>query len=66
MKDSDLRKALLNGRKTERINFAVTPELKAAASKLAEEQCTTVSSLIVGLLVEESLKNKDVVEGAAL
>ena len=65
MKDSELRKALLNGRKTERINFAVTPELKAAAARLAEERCTTVSSLIVSLLVEESLRNKDVTEGVA-
>ncbi|MDO4538998.1 MAG: hypothetical protein Q4B54_12610 [Coriobacteriales bacterium] len=61
MKDSELRKALLNGKKTERINFALTPELKAAVLKLAEEQCITVSSLIVGLLVDESLKNKELV-----
>ena len=65
MKDSELRKALLNGRKTERINFAVTPELKAAAARIAEERCTTVSSLIVNLLVEESLRNKDVTEEVA-
>ena len=49
MKDSELRKALLNGRKTERINFAVTPELKAAAARLAEE----------------SVRNKDVTEVVA-
>ena len=63
MEDSELRKRLLNGRKTERINFAVTPELKEAAATLAEERCTTVSSLIAGLLVDEALKNKDVVAG---
>ena len=63
MEDSELRKRLLNGKKTERINFAVTPELKEAAAKLAEERCTTVSSLIVSLLVDESLKNKDLVGG---
>jgi len=63
MEDSELRKRLLNGKKTERINFAVTPELKEAAATLAEERCTTVSSLIVSLLVDESLKNKDLVGG---
>ncbi|MBQ6390099.1 MAG: hypothetical protein IJH88_00580 [Eggerthellaceae bacterium] len=63
MEDSELRKKLLNGRKSERINFAVTPELKEAAATLAEERCTTVSSLIVSLLVDESLKNKDLVGG---
>lgn len=65
MDDTELRKRLLNGRKTERINFAVTPELKDAAVALAEERCTTVSALIVNLLVDESLRNKDVVEGGA-
>lgn len=63
MEDTELRKRLLNGRKTERINFAVTPELKDAAATLAEERCTTVSALIVNLLVEESVKNKDLVAG---
>ena len=63
MEDSELRKRLLNGKKTEWINFAVTPELKEAAATLAEERCTTVSSLIVSLLVDESLKNKDLVGG---
>ena len=63
MEDSELRKRLLNGKKTERINFAVTPELKEAAATLAEERCTTMSSLIVSLLVDESLKNKDLVGG---
>ncbi|MGN0034110.1 MAG: hypothetical protein ACI364_00045 [Coriobacteriales bacterium] len=62
MDDTELRKRLLNGRKTERINFAVTPELKAATERLAEERCTSVSSLIVSLLSQEVIANKSILE----
>lgn len=61
MEDAELRKHLLNGRKTERINFAVTLELKEAAERLAKERCTTVSALIVALLSDEVVDNKDLI-----
>lgn len=61
--DTELRKRLLNGRKTERINFAATPELKEAAERLAEERCVNVSSLIVSLLSDEIIANKSIFEG---
>lgn len=63
MEDAELRKRLLNGRKTERISFAVTPELKEAAERLAEERCVKVSSLIVSLLSDEIIANKSIFEG---
>ena len=50
--DLDLRKALLNGKKSERIIFAVTPELKEAVSKAAEDKCVSVSSYITTLLAD--------------
>lgn len=46
------RKALLNGRKTERINFAVTPDMKKAAESLAENRCVSLSALISTLLAD--------------
>lgn len=62
MDDAELRKRLLNGRKTERINFTVTPELKAAAERLAEERCMNVGSFIVSLLPEEIVADKSILE----
>lgn len=50
MDKQELRKSLLNGNKTERVNFAVTPELKSAVSKLAEDQCVSIGELIVTML----------------
>lgn len=52
MAENDLRKTLLNGKKSDRIIFAVTPELKTAISTLAEERCTTVSALLTSLSTE--------------
>lgn len=49
----DARKAMLNGRKTERIIFAVTPELKKAVTKAAEDKCVSVSACITALLADD-------------
>ena len=38
VEEHDLRKAMLMGTKTERIIFAATPELKAAAQFLSNER----------------------------
>lgn len=54
MQDNQLRKRLLGGRKTERIIFAVTPEAKLAAERLAQERCVSVSALLNDLLAEEA------------
>ena len=57
MGKQELRKSLLNGNKTERINFAVTPALKEAISKLAEDRCMSVSGLIVTTLASAVVEN---------
>ena len=49
----DARKVMLNGRKTERIIFAVTPELKKAIAKAAEDKCVSVSAYITALLADD-------------
>lgn len=48
----DLRKSLLNGKKSERIIFAVTPELKEAVTRAAEDKCVSVSAYITALLAD--------------
>lgn len=50
--DLDLRKVLLNGKKSERIIFAVTPELKEAVAKAAEDKCVSISSYITAMLAD--------------
>ena len=52
-----LKKSLLVGKKSERIIFAVTPEMKEAVTKLAIENCMTVSAYITSLLVEDALNH---------
>ena len=54
----DLRKSMLNGRKSERIIFAVTPELKEAVAKAAENKCVSVSSYITTLLADEIISKE--------
>ena len=54
-----LNKTLLVGKKSDRIIFAVTPEMKEAVSRLAEENCTTVSGYITSLIVDDALENKE-------
>ena len=61
MDDHELRKHLLGSKKTERIIFAATPETKAALEVMAKEQCVSVSALITKLVVDEALRNADVV-----
>lgn len=54
-----LKKSLLVGKKSERIIFAVTPEMKEAVTKLANEKCMTVSAYITSLLVEDALDRRE-------
>lgn len=60
MDGKELRQRLLNGKKTERIIFAVTPELKEAISAVATDQCISVSGLLTTLAVNEINANGDV------
>ena len=59
--ENTLRKAILNGKKSERIIFAVTPEMKHAIALIAEERCLSVSAYITDILAKDVLANKDVV-----
>ena len=59
VEEQALKKSLLVGKKSERIIFAVTPEMKEAVSALAEENCMTVSGYITSLIVGDALENKE-------
>lgn len=61
MDGHELRKHLLGSKKTERIIFAATPETKAALEAMAKEQCVSVSALITKLVVDEALRNADII-----
>lgn len=56
MEEHELKQELLNGRKTERIIFAVTPALKKEVARMAERDCVTASALITRLLAEEVIR----------
>ena len=59
MDENELKKRMLNGKKTERLVFAVTTEMKHAIESIAEEKCMSVSALLVSLATEEVLANKE-------
>ena len=54
---NELRKRVLVGKKTERIVFAVTPEMKAAIERIASEKATSISSMLTQLATDEVLAN---------
>lgn len=56
MEGLELKQELLNGRKTERIIFAVTPALKREVEIMAERDCVTVSAFITRLLADEAVR----------
>ena len=58
MSENDLRKRVQVGKKTERLVFAVTPEMKASMEKIAEANGTSVSSMLTQLATDEILANK--------
>lgn len=64
MDEKELRQRLLNGKKTERIIFAVTPELKEVISAIAKDQCISVSGLLTTLAVKEINTSGDIANEA--
>ena len=58
MDESELRKRVLGGKKTERLVFAVTPEMKAAMENVAEEECASVSAILTALATEKVLEHR--------
>lgn len=66
MDEKSLKQKLLNGKKTERVIFAVTPEMKEALAAVAKDRCMSVSGLLTALAVEEINRSKDVVSAALI
>ena len=60
--ENDLRKHVLVGRKTERIVFAVTPEMKSTMERIASEKGTSVSAMLTQLATDEVLANAELFE----
>lgn len=63
MDEQELRKHVLGAKKTERIIFAATPEMKEALEAIAQEKCVSLSALLTSLAVEEVLDNKELLDG---
>lgn len=59
MDESELRKRVLVGKKTERLVFAVTPEMKAAMERIAENKDSSVSAMLTQLATDEILANRE-------
>lgn len=59
MGEQELRKHVLGAKKTERIIFAATPELKEALETIAQEKCVSLSALITSLTVNEVVANRE-------
>ncbi len=62
LRKNDLRKQVLVGKKTERIVFAVTPEMKAAIERIADSKGTSVSAMLTQLATDEVLANMNLFE----
>lgn len=62
MDESQLRKKVLAGKKTKRVVFAASEEMKASLEKVAEEKCMSLSALMTSLATEEILANKELFE----
>ena len=58
MDETELKQTLLNGKKTERIIFAVTPDLKQAVMAMAKQDCVSVSAFIASILAEEAVRRE--------
>lgn len=58
MNENELRKYVLVGKKTERLVFAVTPEMKTAMERIAELKGTSISAMLTQLATDEVLANK--------
>ena len=64
MDENELKKRVLNGKKTERLVFAVSSEMKQAIEAIAHEKCVSVSALLISLATSEVLANKELFEEA--
>ncbi len=62
MDEKKLRKHVQVGKKTERLVFAVTPEMKSAMECIAKDKGTSISALLTQLATDEVLANKSLFE----
>ena len=62
MDENELKKRVLNGKKTERLVFAVSTEMKQAIETIAKEKCMSVSALLISLATKEVLANRALFE----
>lgn len=62
MAAKEFRQKMLVSKKTERIIFAATPELKAAIEAVAKDQCISTSAVITNAVISELAKHEDVLE----
>lgn len=58
MDENELKKHVLAGKKTDRVVFAASEEMKSALELIAEEKCVSVSALMTQLATDEILANK--------
>lgn len=58
MDETELKQMLLNGKKTERIIFAVTPSLKQAVTAMAKQDCVSTSAFIASILAKEAVRRE--------
>ena len=65
MQKSELRKHVLGAKKTERIIFVATPEMKEALETIAQEKCVSVSALLTSLALDEVLAHKELFDDSA-
>ena len=63
MNEKELRKSIQVGKKTDRLVFAVTPEMKSAMGQIAAAKGTSVSALLTQMATDEVLQNKDLFDG---
>lgn len=57
MDEGELKKYVLSGKKTDRVVFAASGEMKAALELVANEKCMSVSALLTQLATDEILAN---------
>lgn len=65
MNEQELKKHVLGTRKTERIIFAATPEMKRALETVAREECASLSALLTSLALDKVLEYKELFDDGA-
>ena len=59
MDEAQLRKSVLSGKKSQRIVFAASDEMKSALERISQEKCVSLSALMTSLAAKEILENAE-------